>query len=65
VAKTAAQTAVVLVLLDLLRLTRNADWFEEHGASSHLCVCTCGCHTICPQRHHASSPALRCPQSTS
>jgi hypothetical protein len=32
VAKTAAQTAVVLVLLDLLRITRNAPWLEEQGA---------------------------------
>jgi hypothetical protein len=32
VAKTAAQTAVVLVVLDVLRITRNADWFAEHGA---------------------------------
>jgi hypothetical protein len=30
VAKTAAQTAVVLVVLDVLRITRNADWFAEH-----------------------------------
>ena len=28
--KTAAKTAVVLVVLDILRLTRNSKWFEEH-----------------------------------
>ena len=28
--KTAAKTAVVLVVLDMLRLTRNSKWFEEH-----------------------------------
>jgi hypothetical protein len=32
VAITAVQTAVVLVLLDLLRITRNAPWLEEQGA---------------------------------
>jgi hypothetical protein len=37
VAKTAAQTAVVLVVLDVLRITRNADWFAEHGACSRGC----------------------------
>jgi hypothetical protein len=31
VAITAVQTAVVLVLLDLLRITRNAPWLEEQG----------------------------------
>ena len=30
VAKTALKTAVVLVVLDLLRVTRNSKWFEEH-----------------------------------
>ena len=28
--KTAAKTAVVLMVLDMLRLTRNSKWFEEH-----------------------------------
>jgi hypothetical protein len=28
--KTAAKTALVLVVLDLLRLSKNASWFEEH-----------------------------------
>ena len=27
--KTAAKTALILVVLDLLRLSKNADWFEE------------------------------------
>ena len=31
VLKTAAKTALILVILDLLRLTKNASWFEEHG----------------------------------
>ena len=30
--KTAAKTALILVILDLLRLSKNASWFEEHGA---------------------------------
>lgn len=29
--KTALKTAVVLVILDLLRLSKNASWFEEHA----------------------------------
>ena len=33
VAKTAAHAAIVLVILDALRVTRNSKWFEEHGAS--------------------------------
>ena len=28
--KTAAKTALILVILDLLRLSKNASWFEEH-----------------------------------
>jgi hypothetical protein len=32
VALTACKIAVLMVILDLLRLTRNATWFEEHGA---------------------------------
>ena len=32
VAKTAVQAALVLVVLDFLRLTKNSSWFEEHGA---------------------------------
>ena len=28
VAKTALKTAVILVILDLLRVTRNSTWFE-------------------------------------
>ena len=28
--KTAAKTALILVILDLLRLSKNATWFEEH-----------------------------------
>ena len=31
VAKTALQTALVLVVLDMLRLTKNSSWFEEHA----------------------------------
>ena len=30
VLKTAAKTALILVVLDMLRLSKNADWFEEH-----------------------------------
>ena len=30
VLKTAAKTALILVILDLLRLSKNASWFEEH-----------------------------------
>lgn len=30
VAKTAAKTALILVILDLLRLSKNGSWFEEH-----------------------------------
>jgi hypothetical protein len=36
VAITAVQTAVVLVLLDLLRITRNAPWLEEQGAQPRM-----------------------------
>jgi hypothetical protein len=36
VAKTAAQAALLIVLLDLLRITRNGDWFSEHGARAAL-----------------------------
>ncbi len=40
VAKTAVQAALVLVVLDLLRITRNLNWFEEHGArKSRACAC--------------------------
>ncbi len=28
--KTAAKTALILVVLDLLRLSKNMTWFEEH-----------------------------------
>ena len=35
--KTAAKTALILVILDLLRLSKNASWFEEHGAY-HPCL---------------------------
>ena len=31
VAKTALQTALVLVVLDMLRLSKNSSWFEEHA----------------------------------
>ena len=30
VLKTAAKTALVLVILDLMRLSKNSSWFEEH-----------------------------------
>jgi hypothetical protein len=30
VAKTAAKAAILLVILDLLRVTRDQDWFEGH-----------------------------------
>ncbi len=36
VAKTAVQAAIVLVVLDFLRLTKNSSWFEEHGARAHV-----------------------------
>jgi hypothetical protein len=32
VAITACKAALLIVILDALRLTRNASWFEEHGA---------------------------------
>jgi hypothetical protein len=32
VAITAAKAALLIVILDALRLTKNASWFEEHGA---------------------------------
>ena len=31
VAKTAVKTALILVVLDLLRITRDRPWFEEHA----------------------------------
>ncbi len=41
VAITACKAALLIVILDALRLTKNASWFEEHGA----CVRhACGCH---------------------
>jgi hypothetical protein len=32
VAITACKAALLIVLLDALRLTKNASWFEKHGA---------------------------------
>ena len=32
--QTAAKAALLLVVLDMLRLTKNSSWFEEHGACS-------------------------------
>jgi hypothetical protein len=32
VAITACKAALLIVILDALRLTKNASWFEEHGA---------------------------------
>ena len=41
--KTALQTALVLVVLDLVRLSKNASWFEEVRAllltSQPACAC--------------------------
>jgi len=39
VAKTAAKTALILVILDLLRLTKNGSWFEvSFSASGEPCL---------------------------
>ena len=32
VAVTACKAALLIVILDALRLTKNSSWFEEHGA---------------------------------
>jgi hypothetical protein len=53
VAKTAAQTAIVLVVLDVLRITRNADWFAEHGALSHAGVRYVCCGGVSRASRHA------------
>ena len=37
--KTALKTALVLVILDMLRLSKNASWFEEHGAARRGDAC--------------------------
>jgi hypothetical protein len=31
VLKTAVKTALILVVLDMLRLSKNSSWFEEHA----------------------------------
>ena len=31
--KTAVQAVLVLVILDMLRVTKNGTWFEQHGAA--------------------------------
>ena len=37
---TAVKTALILVVLDLLRITKDRPWFEEHGAFER-CVVRC------------------------
>ena len=37
--KTALQTALVLVVLDMFRLSKNSSWFEEHGAARRGDAC--------------------------
>ena len=38
VAKTAVKTALIVVILDLLRLTKNGSWFEVSISSGEPCL---------------------------
>ena len=41
VAVTACKAALLIVILDALRLTKNSNWFEEHGACAPPPVRVC------------------------
>jgi hypothetical protein len=53
VCATAVKTALILVVLDLLRITKDRPWFEEHSALRRIRsrCCTCGFVLLTPAWH--------------
>jgi hypothetical protein len=59
VAITACKAALLIVLLDALRLTKNASWFEKHGACVRDCVRARACVAGACARTWLHRPAQR------
>jgi hypothetical protein len=60
VAITAAKAALLVVLLDAMRITKDSSWFEEHGASQLSHACSRESHPL-PAAPHKSVPRTSLP----